>query len=97
MGYLITVGIGLVGGVCIGYMLGANSPRRCGDCRVNPVWRYRAGYGAGWQEAVVRMTAALKKHAVEAKNTWTITKSELERVERDMLDVGKSNQQGAAG
>ena len=78
--------IGIIGGGCIGFVLGVESPRRCIDCLSNDFNRYQAGHRAGYQDGVADAVDRVRKRSVEAKNTYTITKAELERIQQEMVD-----------
>ena len=72
--------IGLMAGGCIGYVLGVESPRRCIDCLSNDFNRYQAGHRAGYQDGMADAVERVRKLGHEARNTYTITKDELERI-----------------
>lgn len=85
---LVCLAAGLIGGGCIGFVLGREAPRLCRECLSQGSARYRAGYQTGWADATARMSAAVRERGIRAKNTWTITHEALDRAERDVLDIG---------
>ena len=72
--------VGLIGGGCIGYVLGRESPRRCVDCLSNDANRYMAGHRDGYRDGVQMTVDRVRELGHEARNTYTITKDELERI-----------------
>ena len=72
--------VGLIAGGCIGYVLGVESPRRCVDCLSNNANRYAAGHKAGYGDGVLMTVERVRALGHEARNTYTITKDELERI-----------------
>lgn len=83
---IVYVAVGLIGGGIMGFVLGRESPRRCQDCLSNDFNRYKAGHKAGYQDGVADVVKLVRKRSVEAKNTYTITKAGLERIEQEMAD-----------
>ena len=80
MGNWICLIVGLIGGGCIGYVLGRESRAKCVDCLSNDDNRYQAGWKDGFEDGVETTVALVRKRSVETKNTYTITKDELERI-----------------
>lgn len=87
MEHLIVLAVGLIGGGCVGFVLGTESLKRCADCLREGSKRYADGYNAGWKTGVGAMAGAVRRDAVRAKNTWTITHGELDRLESDLTAV----------
>lgn len=83
---IVYVAVGLMVGGIMGFVLGRESPRRCVDCMSNDFNRYKAGHKAGYQDGVADAVKLVRKRSVEAKNTYTITKAGLERIEQEMAD-----------
>lgn len=78
--------VGLIGGGCIGYVLGVESPRRCADCLSNDANRYMAGHRDGYRDGVQMTVDRVRALGHEARNTYTITKDELERIEHETAE-----------
>ena len=83
---IVYVAVGLMVGGIMGFVLGRESPRRCLDCLSNDFNRYKAGHKAGYQDGVADVVKLVRARSVEAKNTYTITKAGLERIEQEMAD-----------
>ena len=78
--------VGLIGGGCIGYVLGRESRAKCVDCLSNEAGRYMAGHRDGYRDGVQMTVDRVRALGHEARNTYTITKDELERIEQEMAD-----------
>lgn len=90
---------GLIGGGCIGYVLGKESPRRCESCQANTESRYMAGFQAGARighkdgycdgveatVALVKKRGAKSVQAWDGREVWNIGKNELERIREDAV------------
>ena len=85
MDILVFLIAGLIGGGCIGFVLGVESPRRCVDCLSNNANRYHAGRKDGFEDGVETTVELVRERSVEAKNTYTITKDGLERIREDAV------------
>lgn len=74
-----------VGGV-VGFALGTESQARCVECIWSSEGQYRRGMEDGWTDCAVQLAGMIRQRAVEAKNTWTITKTELDRIEKELSE-----------
>lgn len=83
---IVYVAVGLISGGIMGYVMGRESPRRCLDCLSNDFNRYKAGHKAGYQDGVADAVKLVRTRSVEARNTYTITKDGLERIQQEMAD-----------
>lgn len=78
--------VGLIGSGCIGYALGVESPRRCIDCLSNDASRYAAGRRDGYRDGVQMTVERVRVLGIETRNTYTITKDELERIRNEAAE-----------
>ena len=83
---LIALGLGLAVGAAVGFVLGSESTARCAGCICSGEAQYRRGMEDGWKDCAVQFAGTIRRRAVEAKNTWTITKTELDRIEKELTE-----------
>lgn len=86
IGALIALCLGFAGGAVMGFVLGTESTGRCGECARSGEGQYRRGMEDGWKDCAVQFAGTIRRRAVEAKNTWTITKTELDRIEKELTE-----------
>lgn len=87
IGALIALCLGFAGGAAMGFVLGTESTGRCVECIWSNEGQYRRGMEDGWTDCASQFAAGIRRRAVEAKNTWTITKTELDRLEKEMTEL----------
>lgn len=83
---IVYAAVCLIGGGCIGYVLGRESPRRCVDCLSNDANRYAAGHKDGYRDGVQMTVERVRVLGIETRNTYTIAKDELERIEHETAE-----------
>lgn len=90
MEFVIGLALGLAAGLCIGYVLGRESPGKCMECLMNSREQYGDGMRAGWTDCARTFAGLVARRGVESRNTYTITKGELERIEKELSNNGQS-------
>lgn len=83
---IVYAAVCLIGGGCIGYALGRESPRRCADCLSNNANRYADGHRDGYRDGVQMTVERVRVLGIETRNTYTIAKDELERIEHETAE-----------
>lgn len=86
IGALIALVLGFAGGAVMGFVIGTESTGRCAECVWGAEAQYRRGMEVGWTDCAAQFAHLLRLRAVEAKNTYTITKPELDRLEKEMAE-----------
>ena len=86
---LIWVGLlvlGLAAGGFMGFSLGVEYAPKCLEMTSAAPGAYKSGLRDGRADGAADFARTLRARAVEAKNTWTITKAELDRLEEEMTE-----------
>lgn len=86
IGALIALGLGLIAGGVVGIVLGVEYAPRAADQTLGELERYRIAFQDGWRQSAAVFGGQIRRRAVEAKNTWTITKAELDRLEEEVTE-----------
>lgn len=86
IGAMIALGLGLIAGGVVGFVLGAEYAPEAVDRTLGEMECYRSAYRDGWRQCAAVFYGEIRRRAVEAKNTWTITKAELDRLEEEVTE-----------
>lgn len=85
-GYLGMMTAGLICGALMGFCLGREFAPDCVERMTGKFEEYRGAYRDGWHQCAAVFGGQIRQRSVEAKNTWTITKGELDRLEEEMTE-----------
>lgn len=84
--YLGMLAAGLVVGVLVGFTAGKAYAPGYREWVTENESTFAKGYSGGWGDAAMLFARKFRDRALEAKNTWTITKDELDRLEKEMTE-----------
>lgn len=85
-GFLIAMAAGLAAGGVIGFVMGLESPKRCGSCRDNTVNRYKAGLRDGWADGARAMAEAVRTHSETTVDVGDLLLHEIDSEELARLE-----------
>lgn len=85
-GYLGMMAAGLICGVLVGFCLGREFAPEAVAKSHDSAMAYRNGVRDGRGDGIRDFVYTFRMRALETKNTWTVTKDELDRLEKEMTE-----------